>query len=152
MGLTIHYSFESDSPSRSDAQRIVEQLHRAACDLPFAEVKDEGGFWEHRDVAKLIQTIGQWNRHLAGFVGQVKTGSATISWRRSPTTRTSNTSKPTTTANSRPVPTRPTRSPVSGRVSFPGHTFQSPFPSRRGPTSRPCWQFALTVHLLDSTM
>lgn len=203
MGLTIHYSFESDARGADDARRLVEQLHRAACDLPFAEVgdllefsgadadaenvdphdphrwlliqskhlllrddhavliaplyviafattpgegcedanfglcrypatiefdggtistgldhwhwmsfcktqyasnpgdggienflrchltiirlldwarelnmlaevKDEGGFWEHRNVAKLIQTIGQWNRHLAGFVGQVK--------------------------------------------------------------------------------
>ncbi len=203
MGLTIHYSFESDAPGADDARRLVDQLHQAACDLPFAEVrdvleiagedadaenrdgddphrwlliqsrhlllrgdhgvfvtprhvivfgtspgdgcedanfglcrypatiecdgktiptgrngwhwtsfcktqyasnpeeggienflrchltiirlldrakelhmvaevKDEGEFWQHRDVAKLVETIGQWNRHLAGFVGQFK--------------------------------------------------------------------------------
>ena len=38
MGLTIHYSFESDAPNADHARRLVEQLHQVACDLPLAEV------------------------------------------------------------------------------------------------------------------
>ncbi len=35
-------------------------------------VKDEGRFWENRDVKALVETVGQWNRHIAGLVGQYK--------------------------------------------------------------------------------
>ena len=36
------------------------------------EVKDEGKFWENREVKALVETVGQWNRHIAGIVGQFK--------------------------------------------------------------------------------
>ena len=36
------------------------------------EVKDEGGFWDRRDVKALVETVGQWNTGLAGLVGQIK--------------------------------------------------------------------------------
>lgn len=35
-------------------------------------VKDDSGFWETRDVKALAETIGEWNRGLAAFVGQFK--------------------------------------------------------------------------------
>jgi hypothetical protein len=35
-------------------------------------VKDESHFWEDRDVKALVETVGQWNRHIAAFVGQYK--------------------------------------------------------------------------------
>lgn len=51
---------------------IVKLLDRAReLDL-LAEVTDEGGFWEHRDVAQLAQTVGQWNRTIAGLAGLFK--------------------------------------------------------------------------------
>lgn len=37
-----------------------------------AEVKDESRFWETRDLASLVETIGRWNRHMAGLVGRIK--------------------------------------------------------------------------------
>lgn len=40
MGLTIHYSLHAETPSAADARHLVEQLHQAAMDLPFAEVGD----------------------------------------------------------------------------------------------------------------
>ncbi len=44
MGLTIHYKLASDAPNRDAARRLVENLHRAACELPFAEVGDVAEF------------------------------------------------------------------------------------------------------------
>ena len=35
------------------------------------EVKDEGGYWEKRDVAALVKEIGRWNKMVAGFVGRL---------------------------------------------------------------------------------
>jgi hypothetical protein len=35
------------------------------------EVKDEGGYWEKRDVAALVKEIGRWNKMIAGFVGRL---------------------------------------------------------------------------------
>jgi hypothetical protein len=35
-------------------------------------VKDEGGFWEKRDVKALAQKVGEWNEGMAGLVGQLK--------------------------------------------------------------------------------
>ena len=40
MGLTIHYTFQSDTRSVSKARRLVEQLRQRALDLPFKEVGD----------------------------------------------------------------------------------------------------------------
>jgi hypothetical protein len=36
------------------------------------EVKDEGGYWEKRDVRLLAEEVGQWNEQIAGLVGQMK--------------------------------------------------------------------------------
>jgi hypothetical protein len=35
-------------------------------------VSDEGGFWENRDVEALAREVGQWNRMIAGWAGQLK--------------------------------------------------------------------------------
>jgi hypothetical protein len=35
------------------------------------EVKDEGGYWEKRDVAALVKEIARWNTMVAGFVGRL---------------------------------------------------------------------------------
>ncbi|MGA2621590.1 MAG: hypothetical protein ABSF26_28650 [Thermoguttaceae bacterium] len=35
-------------------------------------VKDEGGFWEKRDVKALVESVGRWNSFIAGIVGQIK--------------------------------------------------------------------------------
>ena len=35
-------------------------------------VQDESGFWVDRDAAALVKVVGEWNRHLAAFVGQFK--------------------------------------------------------------------------------
>lgn len=50
---------------------VIKLLDRARQLGLLAEVKDEGGFWETRNVASLVKTIGQWNRHMAGLVGRI---------------------------------------------------------------------------------
>ena len=35
-------------------------------------VSDEGGFWERRDVAALVNEIGSWNQMIAAFGGKLK--------------------------------------------------------------------------------
>jgi hypothetical protein len=35
------------------------------------EVKDEGGYWEKRDVEALVKEIARWNTMVAGFVGRL---------------------------------------------------------------------------------
>ena len=37
-----------------------------------ASVKDEGDFWERRDIEALIKEVGEWNQMIAGFYGQMK--------------------------------------------------------------------------------
>lgn len=51
---------------------LVRLLDRAKELNMLSEVNDESGFWEHRDIPKLVETIGQWNRQIAGFVGRFK--------------------------------------------------------------------------------
>jgi hypothetical protein len=36
------------------------------------DVKDEGGFWDQRDVTALVKEIGAWNAMMAGHVGELK--------------------------------------------------------------------------------
>jgi hypothetical protein len=38
MGLTIHYQLHSDAKTAQEVRRLVEELRKRACDLPFAEV------------------------------------------------------------------------------------------------------------------
>ena len=51
----------------------VVKLLDAANDLGIlGEVSDEGEFWERRDLKALTEEVGDWNQHIAGFVGQLK--------------------------------------------------------------------------------
>ena len=36
------------------------------------EVRDEGDFWDNRDVKALASEVGEWNTMLAGFAGELK--------------------------------------------------------------------------------
>jgi hypothetical protein len=36
------------------------------------EVKDEGGFYENRDVEKLVKEVVKWNESIAAFTGRLK--------------------------------------------------------------------------------
>ena len=51
---------------------VIRLLDAAKAIGILEEVKDGGGFWENRDVKALVETVGQWNRHIAGIVGQFK--------------------------------------------------------------------------------
>ena len=51
---------------------VIKLLDHARQMNLLAEVKDEGGFWQRRDIASLAETVGQWNQHLAGIVGRCK--------------------------------------------------------------------------------
>lgn len=50
---------------------IVKLLDFAAkTGLAQVEVKDEGGYWQERDLKKLAETVGEWNEMIAAMVGQ----------------------------------------------------------------------------------
>jgi hypothetical protein len=51
---------------------VVRLLDHAKTMGILEAVKDEGHFWENRDVKALVETVGQWNRQIAGLVGQYK--------------------------------------------------------------------------------
>jgi hypothetical protein len=51
---------------------VVRLLNRAKAMGILEAVKDEGHFWENRDVKALVETVGQWNTHVAAIVGQLK--------------------------------------------------------------------------------
>jgi hypothetical protein len=51
---------------------VVRLLDHAKTMGILEAVKDEGHFWENRDIKALVETVGQWNRHIAGLVGQYK--------------------------------------------------------------------------------
>ena len=36
------------------------------------KVTDESDYWKHRDRQRLVQTVRQWNRMIAGFAGKLK--------------------------------------------------------------------------------
>lgn len=40
--------------------------------LVAVEVKDEGGYWQHRDLSKLAKEVGEWNEFIAAFAGILK--------------------------------------------------------------------------------
>ena len=58
---------------------VVRLLDHAKAMGILETVNDESHFWEHRDVKALVETVGQWNRQVAGLVGQYKDESAASS-------------------------------------------------------------------------
>ena len=45
--------------------------HARALDI-LEEVKDEGSYWEKRDVRPLVEEAAQWNEQIAGLAGEMK--------------------------------------------------------------------------------
>ena len=51
---------------------IVAMLDKAKELGCLADVNDEGGFWQKRDLKALVQEIGSWNEMIAAFGGKLK--------------------------------------------------------------------------------
>lgn len=43
-----------------------------ATGLDQAEVSDEGGYWDQRDVKALVQELGEWNEFIASFADELR--------------------------------------------------------------------------------
>lgn len=48
---------------------MLDQAKQLGC---LERVSDEGGFWEHRDLAALVQQVGSWNEMMAALAGKLK--------------------------------------------------------------------------------
>jgi hypothetical protein len=48
---------------------LLDKAKELGC---LAEVHDEGGFWEQRDLQALVQQIGSWNERIAALGGKLK--------------------------------------------------------------------------------
>jgi hypothetical protein len=48
---------------------LLDKAKELGC---LAEVHDEGGFWQKRDIKALVQEIGSWNEMIAAFGGKLK--------------------------------------------------------------------------------
>jgi hypothetical protein len=51
---------------------VIKMLDHAKTLGLLSEVKDEGKFWDGRDVKSLAEEVGEWNRFIAAFVGGLK--------------------------------------------------------------------------------
>ena len=51
---------------------VVRMLDHAKQQDILAQARDEGGFWEKRDVRALAREVGEWNEGMTGLVGQLK--------------------------------------------------------------------------------
>jgi hypothetical protein len=51
---------------------LVDLLDQAAATGMSVEVKDDSGYWEHRDDARLADALERWNGLVAAFAGQMK--------------------------------------------------------------------------------
>lgn len=51
---------------------VIRMLDHAKAMGILESVKDEGHFWENRDLKALVETVGHWNRQIASIVGQFK--------------------------------------------------------------------------------
>ncbi len=51
---------------------VIRMLdHARSLDI-LADVSDEGGYWEKRDIRALAEEVGQWNEMIAGWAGRLK--------------------------------------------------------------------------------
>jgi hypothetical protein len=48
---------------------LLDRAKKLGC---LDKVNDEGGFWEQRDVEKLVREVGDWNEMIAAFCGRLK--------------------------------------------------------------------------------
>lgn len=51
---------------------VVKMLDHAAEIGVLKEVRDEGGYWENRDLRTLATEVGEWNSLIAGWAGRLK--------------------------------------------------------------------------------
>lgn len=51
---------------------VVKLLDQAANLGILKEVKDEGDYWQNRDVTALAKAVGDWNSMIAGWAGRLK--------------------------------------------------------------------------------
>lgn len=51
---------------------VIRLLDHARALGILEEVKDEGSYWDNRDVRSLVEEVGQWNEQIAGLVGKMK--------------------------------------------------------------------------------
>lgn len=51
---------------------VIALLDHAKSLGVLADVSDEGGFWQSRDVQALTRQVGAWNEMIAGFAGELK--------------------------------------------------------------------------------
>jgi hypothetical protein len=51
---------------------VIHLLDHAQALGILEEVKDEGSYWEKRDIRSLAEEVGRWNEHIAGIVGRMK--------------------------------------------------------------------------------
>lgn len=51
---------------------VIRLLDAAKATGILEEVKDEGHFWENRDVKALVETVGGWNSFVAAVAGKIK--------------------------------------------------------------------------------
>ena len=66
--VTVNYqSRENEAGERRSGNRGVPSNLRS-----FSLTKDESHYWDKGDVKALVETVGHWNRYIAGIVGQFK--------------------------------------------------------------------------------
>ena len=51
---------------------VIRLLDQAKAMGVLESVRDESHFWDKRDVKALVETVGEWNRQIAGIVGLFK--------------------------------------------------------------------------------
>jgi hypothetical protein len=51
---------------------VIHLLDHAQAMGILEEVKDEGSYWDDRDVRSLAEEVAQWNEQIAGLVGKMK--------------------------------------------------------------------------------
>ena len=51
---------------------VIAMLDKAKELGCLADVSDEGGFWQKRDLKTLVREIGSWNEMIAAFGGKLK--------------------------------------------------------------------------------
>lgn len=51
---------------------VIHLLDHAQALGILEEVKDEGSYWDNRDVRSLAEEVAQWNEQIAGLVGKMK--------------------------------------------------------------------------------
>lgn len=73
-GLAQHGGVENFLFAHTGLVRCLDFLASSGVEV---DVKDDSGYWEHRDEAKLRQSLRDWNEMVAALAGQLKDQSGT---------------------------------------------------------------------------